>query len=74
MVDISLCHGEDCPSKNDCYRFRAEPDPIWQRWSNYDDLRHPTDQLCHAFLAIDRAENLLREIENPQQNQGGSNG
>jgi hypothetical protein len=25
MPDISMCKGEDCPLKNECYRYTATP-------------------------------------------------
>jgi hypothetical protein len=32
MSDITKCHGDNCPVKEDCYRFTAKPDEYWQSW------------------------------------------
>ena len=34
MPDISLCMNSDCPSKESCYRFIAEPSDL-QSYSNF---------------------------------------
>jgi hypothetical protein len=60
--DISLCHGEDCPSKNDCYRFRAEPSGHRQAWSNFDDMRQGAGR-CDSFWPLDRAYTKLRPLQ-----------
>ena len=30
--DISMCHGDNCPIKETCYRFMAIPDDLWQSY------------------------------------------
>lgn len=32
MSDISMCATDTCPSRSECYRFRAEPSPYWQSY------------------------------------------
>jgi hypothetical protein len=32
MPDISMCKGTDCPKKEQCYRYTAEPDSHWQSY------------------------------------------
>jgi hypothetical protein len=32
MPDITMCVGGECPIKEDCYRFIAEPNPYWQSY------------------------------------------
>lgn len=32
MPDISMCHGDNCPQKENCYRFMAIPDDLWQSY------------------------------------------
>lgn len=32
MPDIAMCHGEDCPSKQTCYRFLATPSEYRQSY------------------------------------------
>ena len=32
MPDITMCNGESCPKKEDCWRFTATPDKYWQSY------------------------------------------
>lgn len=32
MPDISMCKGTGCPFKNNCYRFKAKPDKLFQSY------------------------------------------
>lgn len=32
MSDITKCSGEQCPFKEDCYRFTAKADEMYQSW------------------------------------------
>lgn len=32
MPDISMCFGNGCPIKEDCYRFKAKPDKDYQSY------------------------------------------
>lgn len=36
MPDISMCQNKECPSKNDCLRFTAKPNEIWQSYAEFD--------------------------------------
>lgn len=35
MPDITMCKGEGCSRKLDCYRYTADPDLYWQSWFVY---------------------------------------
>lgn len=35
MPDISMCKNEECPLREKCYRFLAEPDPYWQTYADF---------------------------------------
>lgn len=35
MPDISMCENKDCPLRNDCYRFIAEPNPYRQAYARF---------------------------------------
>ena len=50
MPDISKCEGKDCPIKENCYRFKAIPNPLWQSYSNfiYDKVK----EKCEYFWEI----------------------
>lgn len=32
MADITMCDRKECPSKDKCYRFTAEPNPYRQSY------------------------------------------
>lgn len=32
MPDISMCNGNDCPLKEDCYRYKAKPSKFRQSY------------------------------------------
>ncbi len=32
MSDITKCSGQDCPIKEKCFRFVAEPEPLYQSY------------------------------------------
>ncbi|MFK5882802.1 MAG: hypothetical protein QM489_00440 [Candidatus Izemoplasma sp.] len=36
MADISMCHGQNCPKKEQCYRFTASANPYMQSYANFD--------------------------------------
>lgn len=35
MPDISMCRNEKCPSKKQCYRYTARPNPFRQSYGNF---------------------------------------
>ena len=36
MLDISLCKNEKCKFKEDCYRFTAKSDEVWQTYGEFN--------------------------------------
>ena len=46
MPDISMCLGGDCPQKEKCYRFTAEPSPYRQSYFCDPPFEH---QYCSHF-------------------------
>lgn len=46
MADITMCHGNDCPLKNKCYRYTAYASPYWQ--SIFTEI-HYKDGKCKHF-------------------------
>lgn len=46
MADITMCHGNDCPLKNKCYRYTAYASPYWQ--SIFTEI-HYKDGKCKYF-------------------------
>lgn len=45
-MDITMCHGNDCPLKNKCYRYTAYASPYWQ--SIFTKI-HYKDGKCKHF-------------------------
>jgi hypothetical protein len=47
MPDITMCKGEDCSVKEQCYRFTAHPTTDWQAYF----IEVPGhDESCEYFL------------------------
>ncbi len=49
MADISMCRNSLCPSKSECYRFTAPPNPYRQ---TYKDFHHDDSGRCAYFAPI----------------------
>ena len=57
MPDISMCKGDGCPDKNECYRHRAVPDKRFQIYFTaipYDSI----EEDCDMFLPIHTGDNV----------------
>ncbi len=58
MAEVTMCKGYDCPIKDECYRYMAIEDKIWQTWfvndprgiPNKMDRNHP--KMCAYFDKI----------------------
>ena len=51
MPDISLCStAEECPMSSRCYRALAEPNPLWQTYSDFQ--YDPDTEECDGFWDI----------------------
>lgn len=50
MPDISMCPGNNCPKKEECYRFTAIPNEPWQAYfiANPD----PDGAACEFFWPL----------------------
>lgn len=42
MPDISMCRGEGCPKKDQCYRYTAKPTPGRQSYLAVPPFDHKT--------------------------------
>lgn len=51
MPDISLCENEQCPSKDDCYRFKAIPDITYQAYDIFEPENG--ENKCEHFIKIE---------------------
>jgi len=45
MPDISMCNNQECPLKEKCYRYKAEPNPYRQ---SYGDFKYKNG--CSYFI------------------------
>lgn len=45
MPDILMCQNKDCPKKEQCYRFTAEPSKYRQTYAGF-----PGGEDCEHFL------------------------
>ena len=67
MADITMCRGNDCPLKNECYRYTAYASPYWQ--SIFTEI-HYKDGKCKHFWDNKgkrnrpEGESMFREREN----------
>lgn len=46
MADITMCTSEYCPMKFSCYRANAEPNPLWQSYSDFEYTCHEENGFC----------------------------
>ena len=51
MPDISMCSSEQCPIKNKCYRYMAEPNEHWQSYSNFYTEIEPCSHYTPILLS-----------------------
>ena len=49
MPDISMCKGNECPLKETCYRYKANPDHYQ---SYFVDIPLKEDGTCDHFMEI----------------------
>jgi hypothetical protein len=55
MADITMCEGNDCPKKQQCYRFTAEKNPYRQAYFFQHPLQKNGD--CDEFIKIHEVKN-----------------
>lgn len=59
MPDITMCKGEECPLKWNCYRHNAKHSPLYQSFfigTPYDKEK----QNCKYFWQDERTEKIQR--------------
>ena len=47
MPDIAMCTKEDCPKKEECYRYKAEPNEFCQCYAEFVG-----GEECKEFIEI----------------------
>jgi len=53
LPDISMCGNRDCTQRNNCYRYRAKPNPYRQTWAGFEQNE---DGSCDMFASIEGYE------------------
>ena len=53
MTNISLCHGEHCPIRDECYRHTAKPIGDYQSWLS---LTREEQDGCEYFWPVKEAD------------------
>lgn len=51
MTDITMCMNEKCTRKEECYRFKAKPDELWQSYAIFNPVCNK-DGKCEYFLKL----------------------
>ncbi len=60
MPDFCMCQGDDCPLKNQCYRYRAVPDLAQPYLS---DLPYDFEkQVCKGFKDVVKTSAPIRQL------------
>jgi hypothetical protein len=60
MTDICKCKGTDCPLKENCYRFTAKSDDVYQSYFVDPPIK---DGKCDMFWGEIQKE-ILNQLEN----------
>ena len=56
MPDISMCANMTCPLKEDCYRFKAVPNPHRQ---SYAGFKPDEEGKCDHFCKIKKGDRII---------------
>lgn len=51
MADITMCNGNGCPKKDNCYRFKANPNLLWQSYFMETPYK---DDKCDMYWPIEK--------------------
>jgi len=59
MPDITMCPGETCSKKYQCYRFSATPD---EKQSYFAEVPVDWNGKCEYFMQVDRSIDLRKQF------------
>lgn len=51
MPDITMCSSLTCPSRQQCYRHEAKPNPYGQSYCDFDAIRGEAKK-CDRFMQV----------------------
>lgn len=55
MPDITMCiNGKGCPKHEECYRYMAKPDDVYQSYAMY----YQKDKTCDSFWKISNEKEI----------------
>lgn len=60
MPDICMCHDDNCPSKNVCYRFMAIPSQYLQSYFLNSPRLEKSDTRCEYFMEIYKEDKIKK--------------
>lgn len=60
MPDITMCEGTDCPHKEKCYRFTAEPSEFMQSYFETPPIKD--DGKCDHYWG-EQSETIWNELK-----------
>lgn len=55
-MDIRMCDNKECPSKEECFRFKAIPNPWRQSYAGYS-VKEGEDK-CDSFWQVKENDNI----------------
>lgn len=56
MPDIAKCSNTNCPSKEECFRYRVKPSKYMQ---SYADFKPNKDGICSGFSSLDGWNDII---------------
>ena len=56
MPDISMCKNDKCPSKEECYRYRAIPSDVRQLYGGF--TLEKSKNKCDYYMSILKSDKL----------------
>lgn len=55
MADITMCKGEHCPKKSECYRYKAKANPYRQAYFADIPYSHVSDSCEYEVTSSDES-------------------
>lgn len=70
MPDITMCQNKDCPLKDKCYRFTAEPKKMQSYFAENPSSINKSKFECSMFYG-DSAQYLLEQLKSIMKHERG---
>lgn len=59
MAVIAKCNNQSCPSKDSCYRYTVEANPLWKSYGNFEP-EWEGKQHCDYYWKDNRLDSLKK--------------